>query len=305
MSELAARLEGVRVEFGIPSYNEGRGLLHTLRSLREAAIECGLEEPHIILSDSSETSATVDAAIEWARDSGVKLSIDRSPKRRSLKHARNVLMDSARAELLIQIDADVVTTAAGLSAMLSCLTGPAHPQVAIGSVLPDPDYSQPQHRAAAWQLKMVHRIASRQPHDYVRSEGAFWGAWRTFYSTYRFPVGRGSIHDDVELARHLQDHQVATANCWRAVAYKVPAGTRRDFFLQTHRFRSAVGSSWSPFPRDLVARAVTAAAIEGALDPLRALQYIRARVWSRRYTHMQELPFDEEWEVAASTKRPP
>src|SRR5436190_19094198 len=151
LDELRARLQQTSVSFGIPSFNEGAGVVHTLQSVLEAASSLGLRGVTVILSDSSETTETVDAARAWAQQKDVQLLVDRSERRRSAKEARNVLMARASSEILVQVDADVVLPAASLFHVLSCLTEPA-PKVAIGTTLPDPRVRGLAYGAARWQL---------------------------------------------------------------------------------------------------------------------------------------------------------
>src|SRR5436190_1440937 len=207
LDELRARLQQTSVSFGIPSFNEGAGVVHTLQSVLEAASSLGLRGVTVILSDSSETTETVDAARAWAQQKDVQLLVDRSERRRSAKEARNVLMARASSEILVQVDADVI------------------------------------------------------------------------------------------LARHLIEQGIEVRNCWRAVVYKLPAATLRDFMLQTHRGYAAGGAH----PRRR--QELGAAAVEAAKDPLGALLYARARLWSAREQRRRPSSWEEEWDVARSTKR--
>jgi hypothetical protein len=132
--------------------------------------------------------------------------------------------------------------------------------------------------------------------DAIRAETACWGAWRYFYSDYRFPVGADSPVDDVCLAQFLSEHDVRVRNCWRTVAYKVPAGTLNDFFLQTHRGYAA--SSTKRARREL-----GIAIVQALKDPVGATLYARARIWSAREQRRRRGTWDEEWAVTQSTKR--
>ena len=227
----------------------------------------------------------------------MRLLVDRSERRRSEKEARNVLMARASSDILIQIDADVVMARGSLSHLLRCLTEPPTPLVAVGIAGPDPQFRGRKHRAGAWQLKATRRYASWLPDDAVRAEGACWGAWRSFYGEYRFPLGSDSPHADVCLARHVATQGIPTRNCWRAVVHKVPPGTLNDFFLQTQRWYAASGAG----TRDL--RELGAAALEAARDPFGAALYARARIWSARQQRRRRTKWREDWEVTQSTKR--
>jgi glycosyltransferase involved in cell wall biosynthesis len=294
---LRERLQQTSLSVGIPAYNEGPGIVHTLRSVVEGIVTLGLPGVTIILSDSSDTTATVDAARSWMQDKDVQFVVDRSERRRSSKEARNVLMARASSDLLVQVDADVIVPSASLYHLLRCLTDTPAPVVAIGAGSPDPKVRGRAFRASVWQLNATQRYASWLPDDAVRAEAACWGAWRSFYSEYRFPVGAGSPVDDVCLAQYLTERNVSVRNCWRAGVYKIPAGTLKDFFLQTHRGYAASGTAVKGL------KEIAAAVVEAAKDPVGAGYYIRARFWSAREQRRQSAEWREEWEVTQSTKR--
>ena len=296
-AELAERLRGVTLQIGVPAYNEGRTILPTLRSLGHAAAVLGITPLEVILSDSSDTTETVDTAEAWAAESGVKLIVDRSPVRRHLKDARNVIYEAASADILIQVDADVVVPVSSLFHMLMDLTGAPRPEVAVGLARPDPAYRSPGRRAGTYQLNVNGRIASSLPPDAIRAEGAFYGTWRSFYSTYRSPAESGQLVDDEALRLHLEDRGVPTANSWRAAAYKVPPSDFREFAIQTHRHFASRGG-FERHPRDFLA-----AAIEALRDPLGAATYAmwRARAaWAFRHRAYE---YSEFWPYLPSTKR--
>ena len=297
LARLGQRLDSTSISFGIPSYNEGRGIRHTLDALGTAIDRLRIPGPKVILSDSSTTVETVQAAEEWARSSSIDLLIDRSVQRRTSKEARNVIMARATSDVLVQMDADVVVPVGSLYHMLSCLCEQPRSAVVIGSTTPDPHYRAMRYRASAWQLKAVRRYASWLPADAIRAEAAFWGAWRSFYSEFRFAPGEGAPVDDVDLAKHLHDNNIPTSNCWRATADKVPAGTLQDFYLQTQRGYAASGS------HQRTLHELSTALIEAMADPIGAVLYARARAWAALQRRKRTEAWDEHWEVEQSTKR--
>jgi glycosyltransferase involved in cell wall biosynthesis len=294
---LPERVRHLSVSVGVPSFNEGSGVVPTLRSVFVSLDALGLADARVILSDSSETSATVDAACAWAKESGMRLVVDRSERRRSEKEARNRLMALASSDILVQVDADVVIPPGSLSTLLLCLTEPPTPEVAVGVAAPDPEFVHRPYRAGTWQLNVTRRYASRLPNDAVRAEGAFWGVWRSFYRDYRLPLGTGSPHADLCLAQHLSEHHIPTRNCWHAVAYKIPPGNLNDFFLQTQRWYAASGSR----RRNLTE--LRAAVSEAARDPIGAALYAHSRIWSAREQRRRRTAWQEAWDVTPSTKR--
>jgi glycosyltransferase involved in cell wall biosynthesis len=296
---IEGRLRNLTIQFGISSYNEGHGIVATLESIFQGARICGIRTPSFVLSDSSDTGETVSAAETWANTKSVSLVVDRSERRRSKKQAVNTIFERADSDLLVLVDADIVVLAEGLAALLTDLTSVPPPVMAFGAVVPDPSKRAIKYRASAWQMRAVHQLNSHLPSDAVRTEGAFWGAWRSFYKHYRFPLGRGSIYEDLELAEHIRDNRIGVRNSWRAVAYKVPAGSLRDFYLQTYRYYAAARESPRRARRDLL----FAAAAQARRDPVGAVLYVCARFWATLYHRRRPVKFEEQWDAAASTKR--
>lgn len=287
------------MSFGVPAYNEGAGIVHCLSSIETAARACGLSSVQIIVSDSSDSSTTAKAAADWAKGrSDVSIAIDRSGRRRSLKEANNVILQSASTDLLIIAVADVVVPPQSLAALLQALLAPARPAVAFGISYPDPSVRGARYRASAWQMRVVRRYAASLPRDAPRADGALWGAQRSFYSEYRFPVGTGALHDDEELKLHLAREGVPMWNAWDALALKVPAGTLVDFIRQTDRYHEVAGGN---LRRD--GGQIRAAFAEAIHDPLGALlySYARARLALRR--RRPRGTYTETWDVTYSAKR--
>jgi Glycosyltransferase like family 2 len=292
------------VSFGIPAYNEGDGILPTLRSLWDALGALRLTNSVVILSDSYDQPgrSSAPAATSWARDVGAKLEINTVDRRRSVKEALNVVFEQARSDVLILVNADVLVPTQSLLSMLNALFSAPRPIAAIGTILPDPAFSSLNHRAGAWQMRAVWR-ASRLSARWIgpnsfRAEGAFCGVWRAFYSTYRFPVGTGSIYDDVEFTRALVNGRCPCRNATEAFVYKVPPGSVADLCSGTLRFRAA-----SPEHRRH-ANEYVAALVETVRDPLGALLYGVGRIWCRRHRlRDSDDSFSEQWRVLDTTKR--
>jgi hypothetical protein len=206
-------------------------------------------------------------------------------------------MEAASADILIRMSADVTIDAHGLFHLLDSLTAPPRPQAAIGLAFPDPRVRGPRYRASAWQLRCAARLATLRPRDAMRAEGSLYGMWRPLYTTFRHRTGAGSIHDDVELARYLVDHGIPTRTPVEALVYKIPAGTLKDFFMQTHRWFAAAEDARRRSRLD-----VHAAVIEAARDPIGCLAYVYARMWSARERRRRVHRFNENWDPAWSTK---
>ena len=293
------------VGFGVPAFNEGDGILPTLESLWEGLSKLRLTASQLILSESYDQVALSSAqpAFEWARSVGAKLEIDSRDQRRSAKEALNIVFARARSDVLILVDADVLVPVQSLAAMLHCLFATPRPIAAIGATLPDPTFGGMRHRAGAWQLRAVTRATSLAPRSITgpnsfRAEAAFCGAWRDFYSAYRFPIGSGSISDSVELSRALVSGGYPSLNVAEAFVYKVPAGSLIDLCSGTVRSRVS-----NPEHRRR-GNEYAAAIIEAARDPFGALLYTFARFWCwRNRGRLLNDADSEQWQMGTTTKR--
>jgi hypothetical protein len=291
------------VTFGISAYNAGDGVLPTLKSLWEGVCKLRLVNTRWILSESHDQPglSSAEPATSWARAVGAKLDVDSSDRRRSIKEALNVVFDRAQSDVLIVVVDDVMIPADSLVAMLHCLFAPPRPVAAIGGAMPDPAFSEVRRRAGAWQLRAVNRAALLMSRSIgpksLRSEGAFWGVRRSFYRTYRFPIGSGSIHDDIELSRALVAGGYECRSAPEAFAYKVPPGSLLDLCSGTMRFRVAA-------PNHRRSRIEYAAALtEAARDPIGAFLYGIGRLYCRLNRSRLVEDASEHWRVSETTKR--
>jgi glycosyltransferase involved in cell wall biosynthesis len=290
--------DDVTVTVGVPSYNEGTGITPTLNSIADSARTIGLSQWELVVSDSSETTATVGAVEAWRHlHPDVSVRVDRSETRRSLKEALNSIFALCDSDILIATNADVLLEPASLSGLIDALLGPRRPLIAVGSAAPDAEYRALRHRASAWQLRAARRYAASLPPDEPRAEGALWACRREFYESYRFPIGHGALHDDVELMRHASSHGIPMANVWRAAAYKVPAGSLHDFYLQTTRWQQTAGE------RRRDRGELRAALAEAIRDPVGAVCYAYARAWVAAKERRDPVAHSEHWEVEHTTKR--
>lgn len=292
--------EDLTIAFGVSSYNEGVGIVATLNSLRNGMLELGLETSPILLSDSSSDGVTMHSVQNWKRTTGSNLVIHHSDTRRSLKEALNVILDNCNSDFLILTVGDVIIPGESLGRIISTLLSPQRPDVAIGATWPDPLFSGIRYRAGAWQLRVVQRLAAMSPVDDVRAEGALWGVRREFYKNFRYPIGTGSIADDVELMRAVVTGGYCGVNAASALVYKVPPGTLHDFCLTNRRSRFAIADQ----PHQRGRRDWLAFIHEGRGDPIGALLYCLYRcfgvVFARRFVQGTD---NEKWDPSSTTKR--
>jgi hypothetical protein len=253
----------------VPSYGEGNGIVETLMSVWEGMVLLGLDDASIFLSDSSPDDATVDAARQWASSVSCQL---------------------------------VVVPAPSLAHLIVTLCGTEDTDVVVGVAAPDPSASQFRYRAGRFQLDVVGRLV-RSAAPTMRAEGALWGAHRRFYEQWRFPIGSGSIADDVELARGVQACGFRGTTAADALVYKKPPGSVRDFCLQTRRSYYAIsgdgvvrsyGAKWRAFAAEATRDPVGA----GLYGVYRTVAAVSARRWA-------ESANSETWEPSLTTKRRP
>ena len=284
------------VAFGIPAFNEGDGIVPTLRSLWEGLASLQLGRCQLILSESHTHASlsSAEPAAEWAASVNANLHIDSANRRRPKKEAVNGIFDRANSDVLLLMDADVVIPRDSLVTLLYHLFNSPRPVAVLGAALPDPAASGWNYRAGAWQLRASTRATSRTP----RVQGVFWGSWRSFYSTHRLTVGAGSLAEDVEIARALVVGGFPYVNVPEAFVYTVPPGSITDLCLGTIRSEMALSG------RKRERNEYFAAIVEAARDPLGAALYGWVRIWCRHNRSVLLRESDtEDWQMLKSTKR--
>jgi cellulose synthase/poly-beta-1,6-N-acetylglucosamine synthase-like glycosyltransferase len=296
LTDLREALRKIDVTFAMPAYGEGPGIAAALEALQQAKRHVGLVDAPLLVSDSSPTEATVEAARQWAASSGTQVHIDRSPARRSLKQALNAIFDVATGEILVITVADVVVTPEGLADLLAPLIRDPPPDVVVGASLPDREMRSLARRAGAWQTRAVWRAVAALPPSTIRADGAFWAMSRRFIDSYRFPVGAGSIADDAELVRTLRLGQYRAQSVPSAVAYRVPPGSFADFRASLQRSRVA-NAEHRRFDTEY-----PAALAEAISDPLGAVCYIVQRL-RMVVAGTPSASITEMWQPDISTKR--
>lgn len=104
----------VLVSFLIPAFNEEILVGRAVRSIHEAAAECGLRSYQIIVCDNASTDATAEAA----RAEGARV-VDEP--HRQIARARNAAAEASTGTWLVWLDADSVLTGAVLRGTLEVL----------------------------------------------------------------------------------------------------------------------------------------------------------------------------------------
>lgn len=302
-SQLLCRLlaeRHIEVTFGVSAYNEGSGIVSTLASLWNGIQELGLEASPIVLSDSSSTMTTVQAAKEWAAATGACLIVNHSDERRSLKSALNTIINDCHSDFLIVSVGDVLIPSQSLVVLIDHLLSLLDPDVVIGATRPDPSVHGLGYKAGAWQLNAVARLAASMPYDEIRAEGAFWGAKCRFFEEFRYSEGIGSLSDDVQLQQAVIAGNYKGVNAPSAFVYKIPPGTIYDFCLQTCRYHFAIGE----YNNKRTKKDYLALGGEVINDPIGFLLYLGYRLYAVLFAKRFESSVNTEmWETSITTKR--
>lgn len=291
---------GTRIAVVVPSYGEGQSIVPTLTSLHEGLVQLGVSDAPVFLSDSSPDSATVDAAEQWAETAGCRVTVDHSDQRRSLKQALNVGLAWCDTDVVAVTVADVVVPATSLAHVFAPICVQQSADVAVGVAVPDSSVQGLLCRAGIFQLRAVRRLVDAGDRS-KRAEGALWVAHRRFYAQWRFPIGQGSVADDVELAHAVQARGFRGVTVADATVLKIPAGTVRNFCLQTRRSYFATAEERQMVRSRSEWRAFGAEALR---DPTGALLYCSYRAAAAMTArHWASMSHTETWEPSVSTKR--
>ena len=248
----------------------------------DASVRTWSEGPYtLVLSHSSPTDDISDQTREWELVELAALSWSTIPRiGDKLRRRSNVAFSKsevARADYVMVTNDDVVIDLDCAFNLLGALNENMDATIAVGCVRPDPSFSKGNRRAGAFQLNVVASIANELPLAAARAEGAIWATRGSFASSYRYPVGEGSIVDDVELISYIRTQRLLALNIPRAIVYKVPPSSFLDFANQTRRSSSVAEPSG--------AAAVWLAinfhvfALELMRDPLGASRYVAYRIF--------------------------
>lgn len=104
----------MQVGFLIPAFNEELLINRAVRSVKEAAEECGLDDCEIVVCDNASTDATADMALA----AGARVIQE---PHRQIARARNTAAAASTARWLVWLDADAVLSAAVLRSTLEAL----------------------------------------------------------------------------------------------------------------------------------------------------------------------------------------
>jgi hypothetical protein len=230
--------------------------------------------------------------------------VDHSQNRRQIKEALNVAFSKsevARADYVMVTNDDVVIDLDCAFNLLGALNENTDATIAVGCVRPDPSFSKGNRRAGAFQLNVVASIANELPLAAARAEGAIWATRGSFASSYRYPVGEGSIVDDVELISYIRTQRLLALNIPRAIVYKVPPSSFLDFANQTRRSSSVAEPSGAAAVS--LAMKLHVFALELMRDPLGASRYVAYRIFLIFGFGKVGSATTQQWDRSSSTFR--
>ena len=289
----------------IPTYSSpGSSILPTLNSL-EVSVRTWTSEPYtLVLSDSSPTDEVRKQCRSWAEKTGCTLVVEHSSHRLWIKEALNVAFsrhEVTGADFVVVTNDDVLLDTNAVSRLLDALKANGDASIAVGCARPDQNFSRGFARAGAFQLRAGARLATKLPLFRARAEGALWATRGPFVGSFRYPIGEGSISDDVELQEYILRNGLLALNVSQAIAYKVPPASFRDFASQNRRSMfAAARSSVAKGSKMLKLRAFV---IEIAHDPLGALHYLSFRLLLKIGVGKDPKALTEQWERSTSTFR--
>ena len=248
-NERVMNVSAVNLVVLIPSYDVDGSLVPTLQSVHEAVNGYPWKSLTIVVSDSSTRNSVLSEARNWAERLRCRLVIDHVDNRRIKKAALNSafeLTEIQNADLVVICDDDVRLERFCVIELVSALLQNPEAVVAIGVARADPLLKSSKRGAGAWDLDVNAAIASRLPRTFIRTEGAILAMRGSFASTFRYPIGSGSICEDQALADFIFDRGLCALNVFEAVAFKVPPLGFKEFANQSRRTREALKTPTTP-----------------------------------------------------------
>lgn len=277
----------------------------TLDSLTTSIREFTDLEWTFILVDSSPTLGPVEEVQKWASEINCTLVVEHLDLRAIMKVALNVAFqkpETLSSDIVIVTNDDVLFRHDTITNLVNHLINNEEISIAVGVATLDENYSKLKgRRAGAWQLQFNKQLAHNLPNDSIRAEGSIWAARGDFISGFRYPIGSGSISDDVELATFVSTNGLSAANAKNAVVLKVPTKGFKEFSQQTRRFQKA--RSEAPplkIPRRLIFLSIIEAFVS---NPIGFISYVSYRLGMYLKLDFRLPKSDENWERQQSTSR--
>ncbi len=295
----------------VPCYNEERTIGACLDALRDAALPDGAEWLEWIVLDDASSDSTVERAAAWARDhQDVPLTIRRSAARLGkaveLEGARRRLLEHGAPEaVMVVCDADARVGQRSLEALVTPFV--ADPTLAVASGICVPSGPRRRRLASRFQLAVVEELARSAGPSAIRAAGPLFAIRPARLAGFSWRAG--FVADDTQLAAYVAREAAPHRSVESAVVEVLPAGSWRDFYLQTYRAFAAeremgtqVPSSSATVPRNELLRALVRAVRR---EPLGPPAYAVARLVSAAMHRYSPAPFEDRWKTAASTKEVP
>ena len=318
LPEDAARTDApVRCVLAVPAFDEVVRVAECLGSVLRSPLPPGYAWDEWVLLDGGSRDGTDGAALRWHEAQAVApaVRVMRAPKRRGkaadLTALHEELIERADPpDMVVVIDADTRVTPSSIARLVAPFG--AMPALAVAWGRNEPDRDGAGFRASAFQMRAVAHLASSCGPAAIRAEGRFF-AYR-LEALRQFRWQPGWVTDDKQLAAWLARHEPPVWSPGEALAFATPAGTLRDFYLQTYRYFAAEpltqGRKRGGGPRSHGAASSTRSrdprflALWGTArrDPGGALAYAIYRCLCVALHRFRPVAFSDLWEPSLSTK---
>jgi glycosyltransferase involved in cell wall biosynthesis len=287
----------------IPAYNEAERIGRCLDAVLATPIRSTCEWSEWVILDDSSTDGTAETVMQWAHDHpGVPLRIDtgavRSGKAAALgAYHSSVVELGCTDDLVVVIDADCAVTDGAVDALLATLE--ANEDLVVVWGRDRPDKTGPRRWASAFQMEVLYALTRRVGSDVPRAYGRLF-AYRVGPMS-DFGWEADEITDDIQLARFLHQRGLSCQTVDEALILATPAGTLRDFYLQT--YKALVASAVGQIPGASRRQQLMAALETAARRPHWAVTYGLARSLAALLHRIRPTHFTALWIPPRSTKQ--
>lgn len=223
---------GLRVSVGIPSYNEGLGLLRVLKQLVSQRLR-GSKIKEVIVSDDSddETPKLVEEFQDKVKPP-YELILLHHERRRGVASAWNEIFSTAKGDAVILYDADISLEPDTSANLLKPLTESKEVGLAASNTIPSRGRGIA-GRASAAVAKWLRIIRMRYPQSQFTVMGRGVAARAELIEKVRIPRNVLAVDLYLQCAAHKLGWKVAYVD--EARVYFKPSETFRDFTSQIVR----------------------------------------------------------------------
>jgi glycosyltransferase involved in cell wall biosynthesis len=284
----------------VPTFNERERVQRCLSSIAESKVPDGFELHEIFVLDGASTDDTVSCVQRWASENPnleltIRISSHREGKAADLGNFHTELSKGAGDEIVVICDADVAIRLDSLGALLQPFQNDAELAITFG--VDHPDDCHLGRWASSFQMLAVTALAKTLGEKTPRAYGRFF-AYRV-NALMDFTWSPKDSLDDLQLLSFIEATSLPCKSVWSAQVDVTPAGSFRDFYLQTTKFHVATAHV---NVEKIGYRTWLAPARIAFEHPHWALAYIVARcaaTWQHKFNSVE---FGHRWVPPTSTK---